>query len=160
MGEEIAADDLAAAIKAATDDAGIRALVLRLDSPGGSAVASETIAREVRNAKARGKPVIVSMSNTAASGGYWIAMDATRIVAQPMTLTGSIGVVAGKPVIAEAAAKLGINFTTLSRGENAQLWSLSRNWPDGGENPLAGMIDEVYGKFNGTVKINEATGEL
>ena len=68
------------------------AVVLRLDSGGGSAVASETIRHAVQQVRAKGKPVVVSMSNTAASGGYWIALAADRIVAQPGTLTGSIGV--------------------------------------------------------------------
>ena len=82
-------------IRAARNDASVKAIVLRVDSPGGSSVGSDVIAREVALAR-KAKPVIVSMSDVAGSGGYWIAMPATKIVAQPQTLTGSIGVLAGK----------------------------------------------------------------
>ena len=86
-------DTVAAALRAATADERVRAILLRVNSPGGSSVASDTIWREVVRARAAGKPVVVSMSDVAASGGYYIAMAADVIVAQPGTITGSIGVI-------------------------------------------------------------------
>ena len=126
LGGGVAADDLAQALTEAIDDPAVRAIVLRIASPGGSAVASETIAHQVRQAVKVGKPVIVSMGNVAASGGYWIAMDASRIVAEPLTLTGSIGVFAGKPVLAGASEKLGINWGRATAGPDLGMWSLDR----------------------------------
>ena len=93
LGSEIAADELAATLEEVADDPAVNAVLLRLDSGGGSAVASETIRRALLEVRAAGKPVIVSMGNTAASGAYWLAMGANWIVAQPATLTGSIGVI-------------------------------------------------------------------
>ena len=86
----------------------VRAILFRIDSPGGSAVASETIWREVVLARERGKPVIVSMGNVAGSGGYYVAAPADKIVAEPATLTGSIGVLAGKFVVADLLKKIGV----------------------------------------------------
>ncbi len=97
-------DTVARALADAIEDADVEAILFRISSGGGSAVASDTIGRQVRRAVEQGKPVIVSMGDVAASGGYWIAMDASRIVAAPGTLTGSIGVVAGKPVLTQALA--------------------------------------------------------
>ena len=94
LGSEIAADELAGALENVAGDPELNAVILRLDFGGGSAVASDTIRRALLQARAAGKPVILSMSNTAASGGYWIATGADRVVAQPATLTGSIGVIA------------------------------------------------------------------
>src|SRR5262249_11338588 len=85
-----------------------RGILFRIDSPGGSAVASETIWREIVEAKRRGKPIVASMGNVAGSGGYYIAAPADKIVAQPATLTGSIGVLAGKFVLSEFLHKLGV----------------------------------------------------
>ena len=132
LGVEIAADELAGTLEDIADDPAFDAVLLRLDSGGGSAVASETIRRAVLEVRAAGKPVIVSMGNAAASGGYWIAMGADRIVAQPATLTGSIGVIAGKPVLEEAWRKLGVNWAEISRGANAGLWSINRPFSDAG----------------------------
>lgn len=110
-------------------------------------MASETVANEVRKAVARGKPVIVSMGNTAASGGYWIAMNATRIVAQPATLTGSIGVIAGKPVFAEAWNKLGVTWAEIPGGENAGFWSMNLPYTDAERARLEAILDDLYGAF-------------
>ena len=127
---------LPATLEDVAGDPELNAVVLRLDSGGGSAVASETIRRALLQARAAGKPVIVSMSNTAASGGYWIAMGADRIVAQPATLTGSIGVIAGKPVLEEAWRKLGVNWAEITRGASAGMWSI--NQPLLGRGPRPG----------------------
>jgi len=103
-------DSVAAAFRSAVDDSSIRAIVFRVDSPGGSYVASDTIWREVARARERGKPVVVSMGDVAGSGGYFVAIGADKIVAQPGTITGSIGVFAGKFVLAGLFEKLGLSF--------------------------------------------------
>ena len=95
-------DSIARAFRRAANDDDVRAIIFRVDSPGGSYVASDVIWREVRQARKRGKSVIVSMGNVAGSGGYFIAAPADRIIAQPATLTGSIGVAAGKMVTRRA----------------------------------------------------------
>ncbi len=146
-GETVAADDLADLLHTLGGDPAVQAVLLRLDTPGGSAVASETIAREIRNLKAAGKPVVVSMGNVAASGGYWISMGASRIVAQPATLTGSIGVIAGKPIIGEALADLDVNTATLQRGEHADLWSLFRPYDADDRAKVEALIDDTYQDF-------------
>ena len=117
------ADTIATALADAIDDPEVRAILFRINSPGGSAVASESIGRQVRRAAEKGKPVIVSMAEFAASGGYWIAMDAAQIVAEPGTLTGSIGVFAGKPVLTEFWDEVGVNWGQVARGANATMWS-------------------------------------
>lgn len=143
MGADTVGDALAAAI----DDPEVGAILFRIDSGGGSAVASETIGHEVRRAIAAGKPVIVSMGDVAASGGYWIAMDATRIVAEPGTLTGSIGVFAGKPVLAELWDNVGVNWGRVARGANATMWSTSLDYSPRGRARLETFLDQVYGAF-------------
>jgi len=144
---QIAADTAAEAIAEAREDAAIDAILLRLDTGGGSAVASETIAREIRRATAAGKPLVVSMGNTAASGGYWIAMGASRIVAQPMTLTGSIGVLAGKPVLAGLWERLDIQWAGIRRGDNADFWSFNHSYSAAARARLDVLLDDVYGRF-------------
>lgn len=88
----VGGDTVAGLLREARNDSNVKAVVLRVDSPGGSAFASEVIRNEIEALKAAGKPVVVSMSSLAASGGYWISMSADKIVAQPTTLTGSIGI--------------------------------------------------------------------
>jgi protease-4 len=118
-------DTLVEYIRTARADANVRAIVLRVDSPGGSAIASDVIWREVLLTRNH-KPVIASMSDLAASGGYYIAMPADVVVAEPATLTGSIGVVTGKLVLEGTFNKLGLNMEAVSRGRFAQLPSPMR----------------------------------
>ncbi|MCX6560482.1 MAG: signal peptide peptidase SppA [Candidatus Aminicenantes bacterium] len=118
----IGSDTLGRWLREAREDSAIAAVVLRVDSPGGAAVASDVIAREVELTRAV-KPIVVSMSDVAGSGGYWIAMGASRIVAQPQTLTGSIGVLAGKIDASGLLAKLGIGSETVRFGRFADLYS-------------------------------------
>jgi protease-4 len=151
IGSGVAADEMAAALAEAAEDDAVRAVLLRIDSPGGSAVASETIARGVRRVREAGKPVIASMGNAAASGGYWIAMDATRIVAQPATLTGSIGVVAGKPTLAGVWDKLGVNWAEIDRGANASIWSLNLPYSPQARARVEAIVDSLYGDFTAGV---------
>jgi len=141
------ADSVARAIDDAIDDSNVRAILFRISSGGGSAVASETIGRQVRRAVEMKKPVIVSMGDVAASGGYWIAMDATRIVADPGTLTGSIGVLAGKPVLDDLWQKLGINWGTVNKGANAEMWSVNQGYGFRGQARLDSFLDQTYDAF-------------
>ena len=115
-GSTIRSDDVEKAFQAAIDDADVKAIVFRISSPGGSDTASEQILSAVRAAKAAGKPVVVSMGTYAASGGYWIASQASRIVAEPTTLTGSIGVFGGKFAVGEALGKFGVDMRGLKVG--------------------------------------------
>jgi protease-4 len=151
LGSEIAADELAGTLADIAEDPDFAAVVLRLDSGGGSAVASETIRRAVLEVRAAGKPVIVSMGNAAASGGYWIAAGADRIVAQPATLTGSIGVIAGKPVLEEAWRKLGVNWAEISRGAGADLWSLNRPYSEASRARVDALVGWLYDRFTDLV---------
>src|SRR5204863_4260846 len=112
---EMSAREVSRAFRQAVRDSEVRAILFRIDSPGGSAVASETIWREVVRAREHGKPVIVSMGEVAGSGGYYVAAPADKIVAEPATLTGSIGVLAGKLVISELLHKLGITGDSVER---------------------------------------------
>ncbi len=105
----VGSDTLAAQLREALFDESIKAVVLRIDSPGGGVFASEVIRREVQALRKAGKPVVASMSSLAASGGYYIAMDADRIVASPATLTGSIGVFAMVPTIQRSLERLGVH---------------------------------------------------
>jgi protease-4 len=140
-------DTVAGAIAAAIDDPQVEAILFRIDSGGGSAVASETIGHQVRRAVEEGKPVIVSMGDMAASGGYWIAMDASRIVAGAGTLTGSIGVFAGKPVLDRFWREVGVNWGRVQRGENADMWSLGLDFDVRGRARLEAFLDRIYEAF-------------
>ena len=122
QGQVVGSDTLVRYLRKARADSSIRAIVLRVDSPGGSALASDVIWREVQLTRAV-KPVIASMSDVAASGGYYIAMPAHTIVAEPATLTGSIGVVMVKFVIDGTLKKLGVNMEGVSQGRYATLYS-------------------------------------
>jgi protease-4 len=120
--EIIAAGDLIEQIRECIDNPAIVAIILRIDSPGGSAMASDMIWRMLQKAREK-KPVIASLSDVAASGGYYIAVGADKIVAEPGTITGSIGVITGKPVLAGLFEKIGINVEVISRGKNSGLFS-------------------------------------
>ena len=148
---EIGAADVARAFREAARDAAVRAILFRIDSPGGSAVASETIWREVQRARDRGKPVIVSMGDVAGSGGYYIAAPADKIVAEPATLTGSIGVLAGKVVVTELMHKLGITSDSAARGANAAMFSVTEDFTPAGRERLAAFLDAIYRGFKDRV---------
>ena len=118
------ADTITAALREAAADDAVSAIVLRVDSPGGEVAASETIWREVRKVRERGKPVVASMAGVAASGGYYIAMGADAIVANPGTITGSIGVITGKLVVRDLLERLGVASDTVRTNANADAWSI------------------------------------
>lgn len=148
MNEETAsAVEIVKAIEEAVKDPAISALVVRIDSPGGSPVASESMRRALLKAAEKGKKVIVSMGTVAASGGYWVATAAERIFASPATLTGSIGVVGGKVSVAGLSGKLGVNWESVRWGRNADLWSLNAPFSESGAERINAMLDEVYSAF-------------
>jgi protease-4 len=117
----MASDTVAEAIRDAAADAQVKAILLRIDSPGGSPLASDLIWHAIRETRAKGKPVVASLSNVAASGGYYVASAADAIVSQPQTLTGSIGVFVIRPVLAGLFEKLGLGVESITRGERADL---------------------------------------
>lgn len=119
----VGGDTIAAALREAAGDDSVSAIVLRIDSPGGSVTASETIWREVARAREGGKPVVASMGSVAASGGYYAAMAADVIVANPATITGSIGVITGKLVFRDLKERLGIVSDAVRTNANADAWS-------------------------------------
>ncbi|MBI4030270.1 MAG: signal peptide peptidase SppA [Proteobacteria bacterium] len=143
----VAADDIAADIVDAANDEDIKSVVIRIDSPGGSPVASETIRRAILRAKTKGKKVIVSMGGAAASGGYWIAAPADRIFALPGTLTGSIGVAGGKVSLAGLWGKVGINWESVDYGANANMFSFNNPFDESGTAAMNGMMDAIYDGF-------------
>ncbi len=121
-GEVAGSDELAAAFKRASDDDSIRAVVFRINSPGGSVLGSELIRRAAELTVSKHKPIIISMSGYAASGGYWVSTAGARIIAEPGTITGSIGVLGGKFNIAPAAAKVYLNSGAVTRGANVEMF--------------------------------------
>lgn len=142
-----AADDIAAALYDAAEDERIKAVLLRVDSPGGSPSASETIRRAVLNVQKEGKKVVVSMGSVAASGGYWVAAPADAIYASPATLTGSIGVVMGKMSLGALWDKLGINWQSIRYGENAGMFSMNEKLDAPARARMNAIIDETYDQF-------------
>ena len=145
----IGSDSIAAALRSAASDGSVKAVVLRIDSPGGSYVASDTIRREVIALRRTGKPVIASMANVAASGGYFIAMPADRVLASAGTITGSIGVLAGKQVIRETLERVGIHRETVSTSRYADMFSSDRAFDEEEWARLERWLDRVYDDFTG-----------
>jgi protease IV len=120
----VGGDTIAAALREAAADDSVSAIVLRVDSPGGSVTASETIWREVQRIRERDKPLVASMGSVAASGGYYITMGADAIVANPATITGSIGVITGKLVVRDLKDRLGVASDAVRTNANADAWSI------------------------------------
>jgi len=148
---DVGAETYVKALDDATKSKDVAAILLRIDSPGGSYLASDSIRRAVARARAAGKPVIVSMGDVAASGGYFIAIPATKIVAEPGTLTGSIGVFGGKFVIRDLLTKLGVTFDSVQFGSNADIWSPVVPFTPAGRAKLEQSLDAVYRDFTGKV---------
>ncbi len=148
-GDVMGSDTLTRALREARENDAIDAVVLRVDSPGGSYVASDLIRREVVLTKAE-KPVVVSMGNVAASGGYFVAMQADRIFADENTITGSIGVLFGKLVTRQFwNDKTGISFGTLKRGRNADFMSSQSGWDARAQERVDTLLDRIYEDFVG-----------
>lgn len=137
-------DTIIKAIKEANQDATVKAIVLRVDSPGGSALASDLIWHELELVK---KPFVVSMGDVAGSGGYYIAMGADRIFADPGTITGSIGVVGGKFALKDLYGKVGISTDVISRGKNSGVLSSTTPFTDNERDAMQRMLNDIYDQF-------------
>ena len=141
------ADTIAAGLREAAHDDSVSAIVLRVDSPGGSVSASETIWREVKKARERGKPVVASMGAVAASGGYYVSMGADAIVANPGTITGSIGVLTGKLVARDLKDRLGVGSDAVRTNANADAWSVNAPFTPEQHAQVEAEADLVYDDF-------------
>ena len=140
-------DTIAAALREAAADDSVSAVVLRVDSPGGSITGSETIWREVNRVRDGGKPVVASMGAVAASGGYYVSMGADAIVANAGTITGSIGVVTGKLVARELKDRLGVGSDSVRTNENADAWSINKPFTDEQHASVEAEADLFYTDF-------------
>ena len=146
-GSVFAADRFDRALTQAAQDPSVDAIIVRIDSPGGSAMASEEIWRSIDGAREEGKPIIASFSDLAASGGYYAASAADEIVTNDATLTGSIGVFALRPVYGGGLAKLGVSIDSLTRGEYADFILSSRPLSVGAKKRLQSMVLQIYDLF-------------
>jgi len=144
-------ETVAGAFRAAIDDKDVKAILFRVDSPGGSYVASDTVYREVLRARKAGKPVIVSMGNLAGSGGYFVAMGADKIVAEPGTITASIGVLGGKMYAAGFWNKLGLSHDEIHTSQNATMFTTTHDYNDTEWKRFEAWLDRVYVDFTGKV---------
>ncbi|MZI93476.1 signal peptide peptidase SppA [Vibrio sp. CAIM 722] len=142
----VGGDTLAAQLRDARNDDQVKAVVLRVDSPGGSAFASEVIREEIDALKAAGKPVVVSMSSLAASGGYWISMSADKIIAQPTTLTGSIGIFSVITTFEKGLSKLGVSTDGVGTTPFSGL-GVTTGLSDGAKQALQMGIEHGYQRF-------------
>jgi len=141
------ADTVAGALRDAAEDEDVRAIVFRIDSPGGSYVASDSIWRAVALARDAGKPVIATMGNVAGSGGYFVAMNADRIIAQPGTITGSIGVLGGKMVTRGLWDWLGVSHDEVHTSQNSTMWTDTRDYSPSEHSELENALDRIYADF-------------
>src|SRR5688572_24873349 len=148
---EIGGESTAALLREARDDEQVKALVLRVDSPGGEVFASEQIRREVVALQAAGKPVVVSMGDLAASGGYWIAMNADRIYADPSTITGSIGIFGLIPTIPRTLDKIGVHTDGVGTTRFAGAFDITRSLDPAVGDVIQSVIDKGYRDFTGKV---------
>jgi protease-4 len=158
-GPWMGSDTIAAALRTAAADERAGAIVLRVNSPGGSATASDTIWREVVRARASGTPVVVSMGDVAASGGYYIAMAADEIFAQPGTLTGSIGVVVGKPVVEDLLGRAGITTDTVTEGQHGRMFAPTHPFSDDEWAIINTWLDRIYADFTSKVASGRSLSE-
>ena len=140
-------DSVTAAFRAAVEDKAVKAILFRVDSPGGSYVASDAIWRETLRAREAGKPVIVSMGNLAGSGGYFVAMDAHKIVAQPGTITASIGVLGGKMLTEGMWEWLGIDWDEVHTSAQGRMWSGTSDYSPEEWSRFQAWLDRVYEDF-------------
>ncbi|RNL84862.1 signal peptide peptidase SppA [Halostreptopolyspora alba] len=155
-GSVVGSDTLAAAFRSARRDPRVRAVVFRVDSRGGSPVASDVIRREVRLTSEAGIPVIATMGDIAGSGGYYVTLGADAIVAHPGTLTGSIGVYMGKAVLSGLLGKLGISTESIDSGEHSGMFHSDRQFSESEWQRVNTMLDHLYDDF--TAKVAEARG--
>ncbi|MBI1954555.1 MAG: signal peptide peptidase SppA, partial [Proteobacteria bacterium] len=148
MGEMVAhSKTIIKALKQAVKDSSVKAIILRVNCPGGTANDSDLIRREVEKAVNKGKPVIVSVGNMAASGGYLVATHASKIVASPMSLIGSIGVFSYKLITQDFWAQYGIYWRSVQSGANAHFNSSSQDYDDFQQQKIRSQVDEIYNFF-------------
>ncbi len=143
-GQSMGSETIIKALNEAADDKNVKAIVLRINSPGGSALASDLMWRATQKIK---KPIVASMGDVAASGGYYIAMGADRIIAEPGTITGSIGVVGGKLAMGGLYEKIGITTDTISRGQNSSIFSATHKFSETERKAVDAMMRDVYRLF-------------
>lgn len=146
-GRRAGSDTVCAALRTAGTRDDVAAVVLRVDSPGGSYVASDAIHREVLRLREQGTPVVASMGSVAASGGYFVAMPADEIVALPSTVTGSIGVLGGKVVVDQALRRIGIGTELVGSGAHATMFDVTRRYVDDEWRRVEQWLDAVYDDF-------------
>ena len=147
LGATAGADTIINLLHSARDDDRVKAVVLRLNTPGGSAAAAEEIGVEIRRLREAGKVVVASMGDTAASGGYWIAALADHIVASPATLTGSIGVIMELTNLEGLYERLGIEVETIKSGEHKDIGSPTRDLTAEERDLLQGLVDDIFDQF-------------
>ncbi len=145
-GQSLGSETLIKAIREVREDETVKGVVLRVDSPGGSALASDLMWRELELLEV---PFFVSMGDTAASGGYYISMGADRIFAEPGTLTGSIGVVGGKIAVGGLFDKVGVTTSVISRGKNSGVFSINEGFTDSEREAMVKLLNTVYEQFTG-----------
>lgn len=147
LGSVLGSDSVLVELRRAREDSATRAVVLRINSPGGSAAGSQEIAREVQRLREAGKVVVASMGDVAASGAYWVASAAQHIVANPGTITGSIGVILEVQNLEGLYGKLGIRYETIKSGPHKDMGSSSRPLDEEERAILQGMVDDIFGQF-------------
>eukprot|EP00008_Paramoeba_atlantica_P006603 CAMPEP_0201476516 /NCGR_PEP_ID=MMETSP0151_2-20130828/1706_1 /ASSEMBLY_ACC=CAM_ASM_000257 /TAXON_ID=200890 /ORGANISM="Paramoeba atlantica, Strain 621/1 / CCAP 1560/9" /LENGTH=729 /DNA_ID=CAMNT_0047856911 /DNA_START=110 /DNA_END=2296 /DNA_ORIENTATION=+ len=148
-GNTIGSDTMCLCLRKARRDPSVHAVVLKINSPGGSALASDCIRREIELLKKAGKYVVISMGTLAASGGYFIAMEADKIVASGATLTGSIGVFAGKLITRGMWQKIGITFDGIQSNEHSTFYSALHGYSENEKERLSTFLDRIYDDFVG-----------
>ncbi|MDO9377432.1 MAG: S49 family peptidase [Nocardioidaceae bacterium] len=146
-GRSVGSDQVLAALRLAREDDDVKAVVLRVDSPGGSYVASDAIRDGIRTLRDTGRPVVASMGAVAGSGGYFVSMPADEIVALPTTLTGSIGVLGGKMVTTGVADRIGLARETVGAGAHATMFTTTRRFDEDEQARVDGWLDAVYADF-------------
>jgi protease-4 len=151
VGAGAGSDTVTSALRAAAKDDAVKAIVLRVSSPGGSYVASDAIWRSVGRARDAGTPVVVSMGDVAASGGYFVAMGADAIIAEPGTITGSIGVLAGKQVVEGLTDRIGLDHEAVTGAEHALMFSALHEFSESEWDRLNTWLDVVYDDFTAKV---------
>jgi protease-4 len=161
LGERVAIVDVHGVIKSSeevtrqlrkyAEDSSIPAVVVHVDSPGGGAAASQEIYEEINKVREAGKKVVVSMGSVAASGGYYISCAADTIVADPATLTGSIGVIFQFPIAEQLMKKIGIRYEVVKRGEVKDIGSIDRAMTERERESLQSVVDDTYEQFVGAV---------
>ena len=143
-GQTMCSETIVEALQEVADNENVKAIVLRINSPGGSALASDLIWRATKSID---KPIVASMGDVAASGGYYIAMGADRILAEPGTITGSIGLVGGKLCMGGLYEKIGISTDLITRGKNSDMFSVTTKFTESGHAVVSLMMQDVYRLF-------------